>query len=106
MSDAPVLVEKRDDLIAVITLNRPDKLNALNAEVRRILRETFADLERDDAVGAVVIHGTGDKAFVAGADIAEFAARTAEEQRLVYDEPRIYEAVADFSGMGQHLSDH
>ena len=97
MSDAPVLVEKRDDLIAVITLNRPDKLNALNAEVRRILRETFADLERDDAVRAVVIHGTGDKAFVAGADIAEFAARTAEEQRLVYEEPRIYEAVADFS---------
>ena len=97
MSDAPVLVEKRDDLIAVITLNRPDKLNALNAEVRRILRETFADLERDDAVRAVVIHGTGDKAFVAGADIAEFAMRTAEEQRLVYEEPRIYEAVADFS---------
>ena len=97
MSDAPVLVEKRDDLIAVITLNRPDKLNALNAEVRRILLETLDDLEGDDAVRAVVIHGTGDKAFVAGADIAEFAARTAEEQRLVYEGPRIYEAVADFS---------
>ena len=97
MSDAPVLVDKRDDLIAVITLNRPDKLNALNAEVRRILSETFDELERDDAVRAVVIHGTGDKAFVAGADIAEFAGRTAEEQRLVYEERRIYETVADFS---------
>lgn len=96
MSDAPVLVEKRDDLVAVITLNRPEKLNALNAEVRQILRETFDELEGDDTVRAVVIHGTGEKAFVAGADITEFAARTVEEQRAVYDQRRIYETVADF----------
>jgi len=96
MSDSPVLVEKREDHIAVITLNRPEKLNALNAEVRGILKETFAELERDNQVRAVVIHGSGDKAFVAGADITEFAARTAEEQRAVYAQPRIYEVVADF----------
>lgn len=96
MSDAPVLVEKRDDLVAVITLNRPDKLNALNAEVRKILRETFDALETDDSVRAVVIHGAGEKAFVAGADITEFAARSPEEQRAVYAQRRIYETVADF----------
>ncbi len=96
MTDAPVLVDKRDDHIAVITLNRPDKLNALNSEVRRILRDTFDELEQDDDVRAVVIHGTGEKAFVAGADITEFAARTAEEQREVYARRRIYETVADF----------
>jgi len=96
MSDAPVLVEKRDDHIAVISLNRPDKLNALNVEVRRILRDTFAALESDDDVRAVVIHGVGDKAFVAGADITEFAARTPDEQRAVYRQQRIYETVADF----------
>jgi enoyl-CoA hydratase len=96
MSDSPVLIEKRDDHVAVITLNRPDKLNALNAEVRRVLKEAFAALEHDVDVRAVVIHGAGEKAFVAGADITEFAARTPEEQRAVYDEPRIYEAVADF----------
>lgn len=96
MTDAPVLVDKRDDHIAVITLNRPDKLNALNAEVRRILRETFDELEHDDEVRAVVIHGMGEKAFVAGADISEFAARTAEEQREIYAQRRIYETVADF----------
>lgn len=96
MSDAPVLVEKRDDHIAVITLNRPEKLNALNAALRKALHETFASLESDDDVRAVVIHGAGDKAFVAGADITEFASRTADEQRAVYDERRIYETVADF----------
>ena len=88
MSDAPVQVEKRDDHIAVITLNRPDKLNALNAEVRRILRETFDELEQDEDVRAVVIHGSGEKAFVAGADITEFASRTPEEQScLLYTSP-------------------
>lgn len=96
MSDAPVLVEKRDDFIAVITLNRPDKLNALNAEVREILRDTFDALATDDSVRAVVVHGTGEKAFVAGADITEFAARTADEQRAVYAKRRIYETIADF----------
>ena len=92
----PVLVDKRDDHVAVVTLNRPDKLNALNAEVRRLLKETFAELATDDAVRVVVVHGAGAKAFVAGADIAEFAERTPEEQRAVYREPRIYEVVGDF----------
>ena len=96
MSEAHVLVEKRDDRVAVVTLNRPDKLNALNAEVRRTLMETFDALADDDDVRAVVVHGTGEKAFVAGADITEFAARSADEQREVYRRRRVYEAVADF----------
>ncbi|MEQ9400508.1 MAG: enoyl-CoA hydratase-related protein [Longimicrobiales bacterium] len=93
---APVLVDVRDDGIAVVTLNRPEKLNALNAEVRRLLMEAFDRMAEDDDVRVVVIHGAGDKAFVAGADISEFAARTYMEQRAVYERRRIYEAVADF----------
>ena len=97
MADSsPVLVEKRDDHIAVITLNRPDKLNALNTEVRGLLKKAFAELATDDEVRVVVMHGAGEKAFVAGADIAEFAARTADEQRAVYSERRIYEVLGDF----------
>lgn len=96
MSEAPVLLEKRADHVAVITLNRPEKLNALNADVRGRLKALFAQLEDDDDVRAVVIHGSGEKAFVAGADITEFASRTPDEQREVYGQPRIYEAVADF----------
>lgn len=96
MTEQPVLLEKRDDHVAVVTLNRPEKLNALNAEVRGRLIDLFAELAQDDDVRAVVLHGTGDKAFVAGADITEFHARTPEQQREVYRQPRIYEAVADF----------
>jgi enoyl-CoA hydratase/carnithine racemase len=96
MSDAPILVEKRDDHVAVVTLNRPDKLNALNAELRGLLQDTFDELAADDHVRVVVVHGAGEKAFVAGADITEFHARTAEEQREVYRQRRIYETVADF----------
>ncbi|MDX1647044.1 MAG: enoyl-CoA hydratase-related protein [Longimicrobiales bacterium] len=97
MSDSPVLVERRGDGIGVVTLNRPEKLNALDARVRRLLRETFDELAEDEAVRVVVLHGSGEKAFVAGADITEFHARTPEEQREVYRQPRIYETVADFS---------
>lgn len=96
MADSPVLLEKRGDGIAVLTLNRPEKLNALNVEVRGLLKERFAELAVDDEVRVVVIHGAGQKAFVAGADISEFASRTPEEQRAVYSGPRIYEVVGDF----------
>ena len=65
-----VLVEKADR-IAWVTLNRPEKLNALNNEVLETLERTFAELEQDGGVGAVVLTGAGEKAFVAGADIAE-----------------------------------
>jgi enoyl-CoA hydratase len=93
---SPVLVERREDAVAVITLNRPDKLNALDAETRRLLMEALDALAVDDAVKVVVVHGAGDRAFVAGADIAEFAARTPAEQRAVYQRRRIYEALTAF----------
>ena len=94
--ETPIHVEIRDDFMAVVSLNRPEKLNALNSVVRKRLMAIFDELETDDRVRVVVIHGVGEKAFVAGADITEFAARTADEQREVYRHRRIYETVADF----------
>jgi enoyl-CoA hydratase len=95
VSESPVLVARRDDGVAVVTINRPEKLNALNAEVRGLLVEAFDGLAADDGIKVIVLHGAGEKAFVAGADIAEFAARTADEQREIYDKRRVYETVAD-----------
>jgi enoyl-CoA hydratase len=91
----PVRVERRDR-IAVITLDRPEKLNALNGAVRQRLMEVVDELGRDDEVRAAVLHGAGSRAFVAGADVTEFAERSAAEQRAVYQRRRVYDAVAAF----------
>ena len=96
MNEKTVLVDVRDDGIAVITLNRPEKLNALNEAVRQRLMEVVDSLATDDRVRVAILHGAGEKAFVAGADIREFAARTPNEQREVYLRRRVYDALAAF----------
>ena len=57
--------------IGTVTINRPDKLNALNRAVIDELHDTFAQIATDDDIRVVVLTGSGDKAFVAGADISE-----------------------------------
>lgn len=64
----------REDAIALITLNRPSVLNALNAQLLDELSHALAACESDDAVRAVIVTGAGDKAFAAGADIGELNA--------------------------------
>jgi enoyl-CoA hydratase len=70
------LLVDRDGAVAVITINRPEKRNALNSETIDELRRAILALKHDDGVRAVVITGTGDKAFIAGADINELAVQT------------------------------
>jgi enoyl-CoA hydratase/carnithine racemase len=70
-SDALVIVDATDD-IATLTINRPTKLNALNYAVIGELSLALHRIEADDAIRAVVLTGSGDRAFSAGADIAEF----------------------------------
>ena len=65
-----------DGGIATVTVNRPEKRNALNAEIVTQLFHTFLELDGDPAVRAVVLTGAGEKAFVAGADIGELAQMT------------------------------
>jgi enoyl-CoA hydratase len=67
-----ILIEKKGHL-ATVTINRPKKLNALNRETIEELHHAFADLKDDKKIRAIIITGSGDKAFVAGADISEFA---------------------------------
>lgn len=64
-----LIVEKRDE-VGVITLNRPQALNALNSTLLKELRHVLASFSRDDSIGAIVITGSA-KAFAAGADIKE-----------------------------------
>lgn len=72
MNDNAVLCDI-DDGIAVVTLNRPARLNAVNGALRSALTETLIRLNRDDAVRALVITGVGDRAFCAGQDLEETA---------------------------------
>lgn len=67
-----ILLEKEAPL-AVVTINRPDKLNALNKATIEELNQALISLEEDREVRAIILTGSGDKAFVAGADIAEFS---------------------------------
>jgi enoyl-CoA hydratase len=67
------LILARDGAVAVLTINRPAVLNALNAQTVDDLRRALLDLRHDEEVRAVVITGAGEKAFVAGADINELA---------------------------------
>jgi enoyl-CoA hydratase len=68
-------VDVRDG-VAVVTVNRPDKLNALNDRTVEELDTAFAALAHDTAVGGVILTGAGEKAFVAGADIGELSAQS------------------------------
>ena len=67
-----ILIEKQDN-IAIVTINRTEKLNALNKATIQELHEGFNSLNEDKSVKVIIITGSGEKAFVAGADISEFA---------------------------------
>lgn len=73
---APILVS-RDGPIATVVLNRPERLNALDRAMWARLGEIMRELSADDVLRCVVVRGAGDKAFAAGADIAEFATERA-----------------------------
>jgi len=75
MSYQNLRIEKRDG-IAVVTVNRPEKLNALDDRTMEELDGAFTALRSDPAVGGVILTGAGEKAFVAGADISELATQS------------------------------
>ena len=87
-----ILIEKQDNF-AVITINRPTKLNALNKATIEELHEAFTALNTDNSTKVIILTGSGEKAFVAGADISEFADFSAAEgaqlaakgQELLFD---------------------
>jgi enoyl-CoA hydratase len=89
MTDSPLLISDRG-AIRLVTINRPDKLNALNAATLDALQAAFTAAANDPGVRVVVLTGSGQKAFVAGADIAAMAALTPVQGR-------------DFSLRGQRM---
>ena len=80
MSEQEVLYEVADG-VATITINRPAKYNALNSAVVTTLRNFFKKAEEDNSVRVVILTGTGEKAFAAGADISEFKGKDSKTVR-------------------------
>src|SRR5213083_237471 len=70
------LLLERESAVAIVTINRPKVLNALNARTLDELGRAVLDLKHDDGVRVVIVTGAGEKSFVAGADISELAVQT------------------------------
>jgi enoyl-CoA hydratase len=86
------LLVTRNEAVATITINRPDRLNALNAATIDELRAAVLEMRQDESVRTVIITGAGEKAFVAGADVAELSQQsplgariTAQRGQHVFD---------------------
>jgi enoyl-CoA hydratase len=86
------LLLDRDAAAALVTINRPKVLNALNSQTLDELRRAILDLQRDAGIRVVIVTGAGEKSFVAGADINELAAQTPTSGR-------------DHALAGQHVFD-
>jgi enoyl-CoA hydratase len=76
---SPLLTD-RDGRVMILTLNRPEAMNALSAELRRALHHAIADADADASVGAIILTGAGDRAFTAGFDLKEAGTRGTQQQ--------------------------
>jgi enoyl-CoA hydratase len=90
-----ITVERRGK-VAVLTINRPDKLNALNNKVHAEGVMALDELRSDDSVRVLVITGAGEKSFIAGADISEFEGQTPVTQRDVFHERSLFNSIDSF----------
>ena len=91
-----VVLRADEGRVAVLTVNRPDKLNALSQGVRDEMLAHLEAIEGDDGIGAVVLTGAGEKSFIAGADIGEFEGRSPFDQREAMASPRVFDVMASF----------
>lgn len=85
MAESNIIIENNDS-IRTITINRPKQLNALNSQTINELSEALKDAEKENSVKAIILTGSGEKAFVAGADIKEFASFSVEEGKKLSKE--------------------
>lgn len=90
-----ITIEKREK-VAILTINRPDKLNALSSKVHIEGVAALDELRKDDSVRVLVITGAGEKSFIAGADISEFEGKTPVTQRATFQEKTLFNSIDAF----------
>jgi enoyl-CoA hydratase len=92
--NAPLDVERRGS-VALLTLNRPEKRNALSLELRELFAHALDDLARDDELSCLVVTGAGS-AFCSGMDVSEFGGDRAQKERIVELSIAFFRAIAQF----------
>ncbi len=96
MATEQVVLKNIDGHVATLTINRPEKLNALNIATLARMVEELNDLAANDDIRVVILTGAGEKSFVAGADIAEFEGRSPVDQFRVMTDSSAFLAVDQF----------
>lgn len=96
MSTYETITVEKHGAVAVLTINRPDKLNALNSSVHAEGVAALDELRKDDSVRVLVITGSGPKSFIAGADISEFEGMTPVTQRNQFHEKTLFNTIDAF----------
>jgi enoyl-CoA hydratase len=96
MADYETITVERLGAVALLTINRPDKLNALNNKVHEEGVAALEELKKDDTVRVLVITGSGEKSFIAGADISEFEGQTPVTQRDLFHEKTLFNSLDTF----------
>jgi len=96
MADFETITIESRGSVAIVTINRPDKLNALNQQVHVDGVAALDQLKADESVRVVILTGSGEKAFIAGADISEFADKTPVAQRDLFNERTLFNSIDTF----------
>ena len=90
---ANILEEKRNR-IGIITVNRPEQLNSMNAETRSEMADSFEKMDNDPKIAVVILTGSPGKAFIAGADIKEFAEMKLENSEEMKEDWRVTKVIS------------
>jgi enoyl-CoA hydratase len=96
MSDYETIKLENRAGVVILTINRPDKLNALNSKVHAEGVAALDELKTDDSARVIVITGAGEKSFIAGADISEFAGQTPTSQRNLFHQRSLFNSLDTF----------
>jgi Enoyl-CoA hydratase/carnithine racemase len=96
MANYETITVERRGAVALLTINRPDKLNALNKKVHEEGVAALDELRKDESVRVLVITGAGGKSFIAGADISEFEGQTPVTQRSLFHEKTLFNSLDTF----------
>ena len=90
----PNILEEKRDRIGIITVNRPEQLNSMNSKTRSEMADSFEKMDNDSEIAVVILTGAEGKAFIAGADIKEFAKMDLQKSEEIDDDWRVTKVIS------------